>query len=153
MRRVFACGVGAVVAARTVIADIHVIKIRWYPAGRRVTIVAGTGSVQVRWVFAGCGDAIMTGAAGAKNLGMVNGKRGREHVGVVAVFADIAGLNMRQALAGRLRAIVAVDAVAGDVHMVEIRWQPANGRVTVVAVYSAGDVSSVFAGCGDAVMA
>lgn len=122
MRRVFACGVGAVMAVRTVADDIHVIKIRWYPAGRRMTIITIIATVQVSRVFAGRGDAIMTGAAGAKDLCVIDGKDGREHVRVMAVFADIAGLNMCRALADRLRAIMAVDAVAGDIHMVEVRW-------------------------------
>lgn len=153
MRRVFACGVGAVVAARTVITDIHVIEIRWYPAGRRVTVVAVIASIQVSRVLAGCGDAVMTGAAGAEYLGMVNGKHGRENIGRVAVFADIAGLYMRLVLAGGLRAVMAVETATSNVHVIEIRRQPTDRRVTVVAVVAAGDVSRMFAGRRYAVMA
>ena len=65
----------------------------------------------------------------------------------MAVLADIACLNMCRILAGRFRPIVATGAIAGDAHMVEIRGQPANRRVTVITVIAARKVSWVLANC------
>lgn len=75
----------------------------------------------------------MTRAAGADDLGMVNGKNGRKHVGVMAILADVARLDVRRILAGCLDTVVAIDAVAGNVDVVEICWYPAGRCVAVVA--------------------
>ena len=48
---------------------------------------------------------------------------------------------------------MAADAVAGDIDVIEVRRQPAEGAVTVIAVVAAGDMRRVFAGGSDAVMA
>ncbi len=53
---------------------------------------------------------------------MVDRKYRSEYIGVVAVFADIGGLNVRRAFTGRLGTVVAADTIARNVHMVEIRW-------------------------------
>ncbi len=58
---------------------------------------------------------------------MIDGENRRENVGVMAVLADIAGLDVRRVLAGRFHAVVAVDTVASDVDMVEVRGQPSRG--------------------------
>ena len=133
VRRVLADRIRAVVAARTTIDDIRVIEVRRRPANRRVTVVAGIAGGQVGRVLARCGNAIMTGAAGTDDLGMVHGEYRCEHVCRMAVLANIAGLNVRQMLAGGLGAVVAAGAV--------------------VAVVAARDVRRMFARRGDAVVA
>ena len=83
----------------------------------------------------------MTRAAGADDLRMVNGKDGRKQVGVVAVFANVARLDVRRILAGCLDTVVAIDAVAGNVHVVEIRRYPTSRCVAVVTSVATRNVA------------
>lgn len=78
-------------------------------------------------ILAGRGDAVMARAAGTDYLSMVNGKCRRPYIRVVAVFADIACLNVRRSLARGFRTVVAAEAIACDVHVIEIRGQPGDG--------------------------
>jgi len=55
--------------------------------------------------------------------------------------------------ARRVGAVVATDAVARNVHVIEVGGNPGNGRVAVVAVVTARDVSWVLAGRRVAVVA
>lgn len=142
----------AIVAADTVARDVYMVEIGGPPGDRGVTVVARVATGDVRRVLAGCCEAVVAGAADAHNLGVVNGKHGHKHVSVVAVFADITCLYMRQILAGSVGAIVTVDAVTRDIHMIEIRRQPACCRVTVVARVTTGNVRRVLAACYEAVM-
>ena len=48
---------------------------------------------------------------------------------------------------------MAADAVAGDVDVIEVRRQPANGAVTIVASVATGNMRQVFANGDDAIMA
>lgn len=68
----FAGGFNAVMAADTVTGDIDMIKVRGQPANCGMTIVASVVTGDMRWVFARCRDAIMTRAAGAHHLRMVD---------------------------------------------------------------------------------
>ncbi len=52
---------------------------------------------------------------------MIYGEYRSKYVGRMTVLTDIARLQMRHVLANRLDAIMAIDAVAGDIHMVKIR--------------------------------
>ena len=151
--QILAGGCSTVVAANAVTGDAHMVEVRRPPANRRVTIVTGIAAVYVRRMFASRNEAVMTGATGAHHLCVVNGKDWRKHVGVVTVFTNIAALYVGQAFAGSVGAIVAIDAVAGDIHMIEIRRQPANRRMTVVAGVAAGDVVRGFSGRRKAIMA
>ena len=63
----------------------------------------------------------MAGIAGANDLGMVYAHYRRENVGRMAVFADIRSLNVPAVLAGRFRTVMAADAVASDIQMIEVR--------------------------------
>jgi len=157
IRRLYVCqvlagGVYAVVAAEAVARNIHVIECRRPPGNRRMTVITGIVTGDVCRVFAGCGDAVMAGATDADDVCVVNGKHRYEHIGVVAVFADITCLNMLRILTGRIHTVMAIDAIARNVQVIEIRGQPGNGRMTVVASIATGNVRWVFAGRGDAVM-
>ena len=70
----------------------------------------------------------------------------------MAVLADIGRRDVGRALAGCVGAVVAADAVARDVHVIEIGREPGDGRVAVVAIIAARDMSRVLAGCRVAVM-
>jgi hypothetical protein len=65
VRRRFAGGLGAVVAADTVAADVEVIEVRRQPGDAAVAIIAGVVAGDVRRVLAGGGDAVVAGATSA----------------------------------------------------------------------------------------
>lgn len=92
VRRALAGRFHAVMAAGTVAGDADVVKIGREPARCRVTIVTGVATRDMGRVFAGRCNAIVAGSTGADDLRVVNGKCRRKYVGVVTVFADIAGL-------------------------------------------------------------
>jgi len=118
-----------------------------------MAIVASIAAVQVSGILTRRGDAVMTRAAGANDLGVIDCERGRENVGRMAVLANIAGLDVRKVFSGSFGAVVAADAIAADIHVVEIRRQPADGRVAVIAIVAARNMRCMFAGCRGAVMA
>ena len=136
--------VNAIVTTRAVSDDVHVIKIRRPPGNSRMTVVTGITAGEVGRVFAGCNDAVVTGITGANDLRVIDGKHRREDIRVVAILANIARLDMCQVLAGRLHAIVAVDAIPGDVQVVKIRRQPPVSGMAVVTSIPAGQMVEVF---------
>lgn len=84
---------------------------------------------------------------------MINTEYRCEHIGVVAILADIRGLNVRRGFAGRFRAVMTIEAASGDVDVIEIRWQPTRSRMAVIAIVATGNVGQVFAGCRKTVVA
>ena len=74
----------------------------------------------MRRVLAGGRDAIVTGAAGAQDLRVVNGQCRRKDIGVVTVLADVRGLQVRRTLAGRFDTVMAADAVTSNTDVIEI---------------------------------
>ena len=150
--RVFADAVGAVMAANAVARNISVIERCWSPRNRRVTVVAGIGAVEMCGVLAHGGYAVVAGTAGTDHLGVIDSKYRCENVRRVAVLANIAGRNVLRIFAGGIGAVMAINAIARYVQMIEVCGQPAGRRVTVVAGIAAQDVSRRLAGCGDAVM-
>ena len=71
----------------------------------------------------------------------------------MAVLTNIGGLHVREILALRLDTVVATCTVTGDIDVIEICGQPANRRVAVVTIASAGDMSCVFTSRRHTVMA
>ncbi len=124
MLRIFAGRVGAIVAADTVAGDVNVIESSGTPGHRRMAIVTGIIAGNVGGVFSSSYDAIVTGAATANHLCMVDGKHRHENVTIVAVFANVTSLDVSQVLAQGLDAVVTIDAIAGDTNVIEIRRQP-----------------------------
>jgi len=153
MRRVLTCSSCAIVAADAVIGDVRVVKGRRCPGDGGVAIVAVVAAGNVGRVLACRGIAVVAGEAGADDLGVIDHVGRREGHVVVAVLANIRRINMRRMLARSLRAIVTADAVVGDVRVVEVGRDPGIGRVAVVAVVAAGNVSGVLACRGVAVVA
>ena len=96
--------------------------------------------ITMRRMLAGRGRAVMAAYAGADHLGVVDEVGRRPEDIVVAVLADIGRVDVGRSLAGRIRAVVAVGAVAGDVHVIEVRRDPRVRRVAIVAVGATGDV-------------
>ena len=79
-----------------------------------MTIVAIRAARDVCRVFAGRGDAVVAGTASANDLRMVDRSRRHKQRCAVAVFADIAGLNVRRAFACGGGAVMTANAVVGD---------------------------------------
>lgn len=77
-------------------------------------------------------------------MGVINGKDGRKHIGVVAIFANVAGLNVGGGLARCVYAVMAIKTVARNVDVIEIRWQPADCGMAVVTVVATVDVRRCF---------
>ena len=95
----------------------------------------------------------MTGTAGTYHLRVIDIKCGCPYIWVVAILAHVRRRDMRGALADSFHAIMAADAVTGDIHMIEVSRYPAGRRVTVIAIIATRNMGRVFAGCCDAVMA
>ena len=106
----------------------------------------------MRLVFAGCGHAVVARAAGAEDLRMVNREDGLPDVRAMAVFTDVTGLDVRLIFAGCGHAVVAGAAGASKVYVIEIRRQPGNRRVAVVACVAAGYVRRMLAQGGHSIM-
>ena len=77
-----------------------------------MTVVTIVAAGDVVCVFADRNDAIVTGAAAAQHLCVVDCEGGCENIRVVAVLTDVSGLNVVRAFAGFLDAIVATNAVS-----------------------------------------
>ena len=118
-----------------------------------MTVVAIIAAGDMRRVLACRNDTVVAGAAGANNLSVVHRVSRYPNIRVVAVFANIRCLNVRQVLAGRLNAIVATRAIAGDAYVIEIRGQPADSRMAIVTIVAARDMCWMFAGCCSSVVA
>ena len=86
-----------------------------------MTVIAIVAAGDVRRVLAGGSDAIMAGATGPQNLGVIDYHHGREHIGAVAVFTDIGRQRVCRVFARRIRAIMAVDTVTRNRSVVEER--------------------------------
>lgn len=135
------------------VGETRMAEISRYPCNRVVAKTAVLRRVEVPRVLAGCRCAIVAGRTGSEDLVVVHGRRRHPEVGAVAVLADIGRLQMRRAFAGGVGAVMTAEAIVDDVHMVKIRGQPGDRRMTIVTVIAAGDMPGVFAGRSDAVMA
>lgn len=118
---VFAGRVGAVMAAHAIVSDDGMVEVRGYPGDCGVTVIAVVAARNMSRVFAGCRYTVMTRAAAAQNLCVVNGEHWLPYRRSVTILANNRRLNMRRAFAGRIGAVVAAYAVACNIHMIEIR--------------------------------
>ena len=124
VRQVFACGIGAIVAADSISRDVGVIEVGRSPCRGRMAIVTGVAAGKMRRILAGCSHAIVAGEAGTKDLGVIHGIGRRPDDIAVAILTNIGRVDMCQVLARRVRAIVAINALIRDVHVIEIRRNP-----------------------------
>jgi len=118
-----------------------------------VTVIAGWVARNVGRVLAGGNDAVVTGAATPNYLCVIDAACRRPYRRTVAVFANIGRQNVCRVLTSGLRAVMAADAIAKDVHMSKICRQPRHRSVAVIAGSAACYVSRVFAGRSNAVVA
>jgi len=110
-----------------------------------MAIVAVIAACYVSRMLANSCRTIMTRAARAEDLGMVDRIHGLPYVRAVAVFADICRLHVLRTLASRVDAVVAVAAISGDIYVIEIRRYPAGRRMAVLAIVAAIEMRSVLA--------
>ncbi len=150
--QILARGVQPVVAAYAIAGDVQVVEGRRSPCNCRVAIVAGFAADEVCRVLAGCNNAIVTGVAGADDLRVVDRVYGCKYVGVMAVLANIARLDVFWILTSGIYAVVAINTGTGDVQMIKVRRQPGNRRVAVVTGFATGDMRGILAAGCDAVM-
>ena len=69
-----------------------------------VTVIAAG---DMRWVLACRNDAVVAGAAGTDNLGVIHCVRWNPDIGIVTVFANFRCQNVRRVLAGCFNTVVA----------------------------------------------
>ena len=150
---VLAGGNRAVMAAYAVAHDIRMIEIRRRPCDSSVAVVTIVATRDMRWMFSGRADAVMTSRAIAEYLCVIDRYHGCPDRRTMAVLANIRGLNMHRPLTGHISTIVASHAVVRDIDMVEIGGHPGDRGVAVLAAIAARNVQCMFAGRGDAVMA
>jgi hypothetical protein len=153
VRRVFADRLGTVVTTDTVTNDVHMIEKHGQPASCAVTVVAGIAARDVSRMFADGSVAIMARATSTDYLGVIDRKYGCPNCRAMAIFANIACLDMRWVLASRLGTVMTADTITNNIDMIKIRRHPGGCDVTVVAGVAAGNVRLVLAGCTYAVMA
>lgn len=135
-----AFGFGAVVARHAVVDDVRVIEIGGQPARRCMAVVAAVAAVNMVGIFAHCCQAVVTGAAQPEDLQVIDGKCRYPDIRAVAVLADIRALDVVRILAGRLRTVMTVEALAGNVHVIEIGGQPGDRGMAIVTIVAALDM-------------
>ena len=86
-----------------------------------MAVVAIIAAGDMRRVLARRNNAIVAGAAGSNNLGVVHRESWNPDIGVMAVLANFCSQNVRRVLAGRFDAVVAAYAIAGDANVIKIR--------------------------------
>ncbi len=59
---------------------------------------------------------------------------------------------MRRSFSDSIRSVVTAGTISSDIHVIEIGWQPARRRVTVIAVGATGNVCRMFSGRADAIV-
>jgi len=91
-----------------------------------VAVVAIIAAGDMRRVLARRNNAIVAGAAGSYNLGMVYRVSWNPDIGVMAVLANFCSQNVRRVLAGRFDTVVAACTITGDAYVIKIRGQPAS---------------------------
>ena len=128
------------------------IEVGGQPGDRRVAVIAVVTARDMRWMLTNSNGTVVARGAGANDLGMVHVIGGYPGIRIVAVFAYIGRLYMRRVFAGCIGAVMAARTIARDVDVIEVRWQPSDGRVAVIAIGAAGDVRWVLAGCYDAIV-
>ncbi len=89
-----------------------------------MAVIAGIAARNMRRMLACRNYAIVTAITGSDNLSVVNSEDWRKDVGVVAILTNIAGENMRRALANGIDVVMAVNTLTSDVQVVEVGWQP-----------------------------
>ena len=134
------------------VAQPGVTVIRGDPGDGAMAQATVLRRIEVPRILAGGRSAIVAGRARAQDLGVINGNDRRPDICAVAVFADVGRLRVQWTLAGRVCSVMAADTIVDNVCVVEIRWQPGDSSVAVIAVNTTGDMRWVLANGNHTVM-
>ena len=134
------------------VAQPGVTVIRWNPGGGAMAQATVLRRIEVPRILAGSRSAIVAGRARAQDLGVINGNDRRPDICAVAIFADVGRLWVQWPLAGRVCSVMAAGTIVDNIGMIEIRWQPGDSGMAVIAIVAAGDMRWVFANSYHAVM-
>ncbi len=127
------------------VAQPGVTVIRGDPGDGAMAQATVLRRIEVPRILAGGRSAIVAGRARAQDLRVINGNDRRPDICAVAIFADIGRLRVQWTLAGRVCSVVAADTIVNNIGVIEIRWQPGDSSVAVIAIIAAGDMRRVFA--------
>ena len=152
VRRIFADRVGTVVAVEAAIDNIDVIKIGRYPCRRRVAVIAVFAALNVGRILASRRRTVVAGIAGTQHMQVIDGNGRVPEICTVTVLADVRCRDVRGTFTGCIGAIVATEAVARDVPVIDNGRHPCQCRVTVITLFTRDDMRRVLAGRIDAVM-
>lgn len=86
-----------------------------------MAVVARVTTRNMGWVLTRCRHTIVTGAAAAYHLRMVDCIHRYEGTCVVTILTHSGGLNVRRVLASGVGTIVAIPTIINDIGMTEIR--------------------------------
>ncbi len=146
-------GIDTVMAADAIACDVVVIEVGRQPRQCRVAVVTRVAARDMVRRFPGDNRVVVAARAGSNDLQVIDLHGRRESHDRVTVFAYIGCSDVIRRLADRVDAIVAVEAVARNVVVIEVGRSERDGRVAVLAIVSARYVSGVLAECGNAVVA
>jgi len=118
-----------------------------------VTIIAGITAGNVRRSLAGRRETVVAGTAGTQHLRMVNRHNRCEYVRRMAVLTNVRCVDVCRILAGCFCAVVATETVAADINVVEVRRQPAQRAVAIIAGVATGDMGRSFTSRNSAIVA
>jgi len=153
VRRRFADRIDVVVALHAVAHDVCVIERRGFPRKRGVTRTAVEQRRNVALRLAGRGGPVVALCTVALHVHVINGDDRLERNGRMAAFTDVIGAYVRRRFADRIDVVVALEAIAGDVDVIERRGLPRQRRVTRRAIDRRRNVARRLAGCQGAVVA
>jgi len=106
-----------------------------------VAIVTFACCDEVSRILAGRRIAVMAGTAGTENLCVINRCYGYPCNRRMAVLTNVGGQDMCRMLAGGIGAVMAADAVIGDVGVIEV----GRCRMAIITVVATGDMRRVLA--------
>lgn len=153
LRMLAGCNTAVVAAAAGAGHNIRMIEYRGKPGISCVAIVAVvTAGNMISW-FAVGNAAVVTGAARANNLRMVDPEDWFPSRCTMTIFADVSRVDVVRPLAFGDAPVVAAETVAAKTVVVKIGGDPRCRVVAILTIIAAGDVLRRFAGCHVAVVA
>jgi len=137
-------GVDVIVATDAVSGNVVVIEIGRQPGGRRMTVLAGIAAGYVPRRFAGNDCVVVAARTGTCHLQMIDCDDRSERDDRVTILADVGRRYVIDGLSDRIDGVVTVEAVAGDVVVVEIGGRERDCRVAILAIVAARYVARRF---------
>ena len=147
------CNTAVVAAAAGARHNIRMIEYRGKPGISCMAIVTAVAAGNMISWFAVGNAAVVTGAARANNLRMVDPEYWFPSRCTMTIFADVSRVDVVRPLAFGDAPVVAAETVAAKTVVVKIGGDPRCRVVAILTIIAAGDVLRRFAGCHVAVVA